>query len=192
MYALPRHILVLEDDYFQAERMAIAISERGDKVVGPFSSSAQAMPHIHRADAAILDIRLKGDLCFKVADRCKQMLQPFVFISAFGTRDVPLRFAFDTFFTKPCEADIVLDDLCERWGPQQTVPVGSIEAVLPFLLARAKKLMPDQASSERLVEAALKAAIAAVGRDELPADIVPWLFDLLEDEFLLRGRDHLL
>ncbi|NDV52567.1 response regulator [Salipiger sp. PrR003] len=192
MYALPRHILVLEDDYFQAERMAIAISKRGDKVVGPFSSSAQAMPHIVRADAAILDIRLKGDLCFTVADRCKQMLQPFVFITAFEIRDVPLRFAFDKFFQKPCDTDVILDDLCDRWGSRQTVTEGSIEAVLPFLLRRARKLMPDQASSERLVEAALKVAIAAVAEDELPVDVVSWLFDLLEDEFLLRGRDHLL
>lgn len=192
MFAVPRHVLVVEDDYFQAERLASSVRHRGDKVVGPFSSSDRALPHLVRADAAILDVRLGAGTCFAVADECRLRMQPFVFISAFETSDVPGRFALAPFHPKPCDIEVILDDLYDRSGPAEVIPERSVEAFLPFLMRRARRLVPDERAAERLVAGTLRAAIAAAASDRLPPDLAPWLFDLLEEEYLLRGRDRML
>lgn len=192
MLALPRRVLVVEDDYFQAERLARSVRRRGDRVVGPFSSGAHALPHLARADAAILDVRLGAGTCFDIADACRVRTQPFVFISAYEASIVPGRFVLAPFHPKPCDTEVILDDLYERSGPAEIIPERSIEAVLPFLLRRARRLVPDERAAERLVAATLRAAIAAAGSDSLPPDVMPWLFDLLDEEYLTRGRDRML
>jgi hypothetical protein len=58
-----RRILVVEDDYYEAQETATALTELGAQVVGPISNLSAAMDvaaRDMRLDGALLDINLDG------------------------------------------------------------------------------------------------------------------------------------
>lgn len=69
---LDRRILVVEDDYMIATALADLLEEAGAVVVGPFGRVAQALDAIRDAaapiDAAVLDVDLRGETSYPVAD----------------------------------------------------------------------------------------------------------------------------
>lgn len=80
-----KRILVVEDEAFFAFYIGDTIHDAGGTVVGPFPSVVESLAALEnpdvRVDAATLDIRLREDLCFPIADRLSGTGTPFVFVS---------------------------------------------------------------------------------------------------------------
>ncbi|WP_375465598.1 response regulator [uncultured Methylobacterium sp.] len=101
-----RRVLLVEDDYFIVSDMARSFEADGAEVVGPAASVADALallagtPHL---DAAVLDINLRGEMVFPVAEALEARGVPFVFATGYDRVAVPPRYAAVAHYEKPVE-----------------------------------------------------------------------------------------
>lgn len=105
-----QRILVMEDEWLIAAATCAALEHAGFEVVGPAAGPDDALRRIaaEPPDAATLDIRLREDKSFAVAEELARRHIPFVFISGYTTRDVPENLQDRPFLTKPAtEAEVV-------------------------------------------------------------------------------------
>lgn len=74
-------ILVVEDEYLIAIEMERWLQEAGAVVAGPVSNAVQALALIEKAkpDAAVLDVHLRDDLVYSVADQLSALGVPYLF-----------------------------------------------------------------------------------------------------------------
>jgi CheY-like chemotaxis protein len=86
-----RRVLIVEDEYFLADDMAQALEKLGAQVVGPVPTTGAALELLSDkpVDAAILDINLKGQMVFPVADTLREQGVPFVFATGYDENAVP-------------------------------------------------------------------------------------------------------
>ncbi len=90
-----KRVLVVEDEYLVAMDMSAYLEAAGAQVVGPASNvnaALEALAHTE-LDGAILDINLRGELAYPVADALAARGIPFVFTTGYGPRTMPARFA---------------------------------------------------------------------------------------------------
>lgn len=83
-----RHVLIVEDEYLLADDLSDALSDVGAKVVGPAGSIEQATALIlsrEPIDVAILDVNLRGEMVFPVADALRQRGIPFAFATGYDS-----------------------------------------------------------------------------------------------------------
>lgn len=82
-----RRLLVVEDEYVIAMDLAGALAEAGVEVCGPVGSVDDALRLVEhegsRLDAAVLDINLRGELIYPVAQALRDAGVPFVFASGY-------------------------------------------------------------------------------------------------------------
>jgi ActR/RegA family two-component response regulator len=91
-----RRLLVVEDEYMIAADLARALEERGVDVVGPAGSVDGALALIDAdadIDGAILDINLRGDRAYPVADALQARGVPFVFVTGYDSWIIPDAYA---------------------------------------------------------------------------------------------------
>jgi CheY-like chemotaxis protein len=90
-----KRVLVVEDEYLTAMDMSAYLESEGAHVVGPASSVNAALEALQRAelDGAILDVNLRGEMAYPVADALAARGIPFVFTTGYDARMVPARFA---------------------------------------------------------------------------------------------------
>lgn len=106
-------VLVVEDEYLLALDLKIEIERAGAVVVGPVGRLADALDLANRAtplDAAVLDVDLRGDTVFPVADVLAERGIPFVFASGRDHSEMPERHRVATRLAKP----VVPGDLLAR------------------------------------------------------------------------------
>jgi len=76
-------ILVVEDSYFLANEMEIFLEQLGAIVVGPAGSVRDGLALVERQgsriDAAVLDVNLRNEKVFPVADALRARGIPIVF-----------------------------------------------------------------------------------------------------------------
>jgi CheY-like chemotaxis protein len=79
-------ILVVEDEYFLAQDLVDRFVSVGAEVLGPAGTVAEALTLLESAEvqAAVLDINLRGERVYSVADMLRQKHVPFVFASGYG------------------------------------------------------------------------------------------------------------
>ncbi len=84
-------ILVVEDEYYLAEDIAAALQDAGAEVVGPFGSLAQAEAPLAAGglDGAVLDMNLRGEPAFGLAERLQAAHVPFVIVSGYSREALP-------------------------------------------------------------------------------------------------------
>jgi CheY-like chemotaxis protein len=85
-------VLVVEDEYFVADEMALALRALGAEIVGPVPTRDQALRIVESAErihAAILDINLRGESVFPVADILGERGIPFVFATGYDETAIP-------------------------------------------------------------------------------------------------------
>ncbi len=87
-------ILIVEDEYYLADDLARALKAEGAEVVGPVGSLAEAADMVDRErfDCAILDMNLRGDMAFPIADRLDQAGIPFLIATGYNSASLPERF----------------------------------------------------------------------------------------------------
>ncbi len=99
-------VLLVEDDYLLASDLARRLNQMGFDIIGPLPGVAEALDRIHANDniaAAMLDIRLSGEMVFPVADELERRAVPFIFATAFDPEFVPARHAGKLVLRKPLE-----------------------------------------------------------------------------------------
>lgn len=102
-----RNVLVVEDEYFLADDLAMSFRAQGASVVGPAASIDDALDLLDggaRVDGAILDVSLQGEKAFPVADLLLERNVPFVFSTGYDRSAIPARFAGVTLCEKPVDA----------------------------------------------------------------------------------------
>lgn len=106
-----QRILLVEDEFLLAMDLQATFIDAGARVVGPVASVAAALDVIKKdkvLDAAVLDINLRGEKVFAVADRLLDDQVPFVFTSGYNSTDIPLNFSNVQRIQKPVDALMVV------------------------------------------------------------------------------------
>ncbi|WP_414472495.1 response regulator [Microvirga sp. M2] len=107
-------VLVVEDEYFIADDMAKALEKLGAEVVGPVPKPDKALMLLSSGegiDAAVLDINLRGEEVFPVADALAERGIPFVFATGYDPSSVPVAYADVPRWEKPFNPDALAQAL---------------------------------------------------------------------------------
>ena len=96
-------IFVVEDEFFAAVLLEQELHAAGWATVGPFSTLKQARTaaETEQFDLALLDINLKGEMVYPLADELAARGIPFIFVSGYLSRDLPERFQARPKISKP-------------------------------------------------------------------------------------------
>jgi CheY-like chemotaxis protein len=99
-----RRVLVVEDDFLIANVIVEALRSQGADIVGPAGNLEHALvlavgkEHI---DGAVLDVNLRGETVYPVADVLRAKGVPIVFTTGYDAGDVAPRFADTPCLQKP-------------------------------------------------------------------------------------------
>ena len=115
-----RRILIVEDEGPIALNLASAVQQAGGIVIGPAASVAQsfALMADHTLDGALLDIRLRGETSFQLADVLAVLDIPFVFVSGLSSALMPYTHRDRPLFDKPYEMRDVISTLARLVKPE--------------------------------------------------------------------------
>jgi two-component SAPR family response regulator len=85
------HVLIVEDEWLIAEDHAAVLRTADHQVIGPCATVEGAMSAIgeNRVDLALLDIQLRDEKSYPVAEHLQAKNIPFAFVTGFAARDVP-------------------------------------------------------------------------------------------------------
>ena len=102
-----KRILIVEDEYFLASDLARLLKDRGAEVVGPAANLPEAERLVGEGglDCAVLDMNLRGEMTFPIADRLKAAGIPFLIATGYNSASLPERFATHPRIEKPFEAE---------------------------------------------------------------------------------------
>jgi CheY-like chemotaxis protein len=86
-------VLVVEDESLIAMELCMVLEERGYEVVGPAATVADGLAIVRQgvADACVLDLNLRGESSYPIAEALREHGVPFVLSTAYqqGTFDQP-------------------------------------------------------------------------------------------------------
>ena len=114
-----RRLLVVEDEYFIAAEMVHALGKVGAVVIGPAATVEGALRLIESTDAldgAFLDINLRGQAAYPIADLLLSRALPFVFATGYEASCIPADYADVPRCEKPVSASAVADALAALIG----------------------------------------------------------------------------
>lgn len=114
-----RQVLIVEDEYFLAEDLAAYFHRVGAHVVGPAGTVADALRLVEsrEIDAAVLDVNLRGQRVYPVADLLQKKAVPFVFASGYGGELEPAAYADVPRCIKPVDFPTLAAVLADRMKP---------------------------------------------------------------------------
>jgi CheY-like chemotaxis protein len=187
-----QRVLIVEDEYLVAVELSRHLRCMGAVVLGPAPSIEAAERELAFADAAILDIDLRGQKVFPVADRLAARGVPFVFFTG-HSEEVPYRFRHASCLMKPASLDSVFEALFPTksigCGPDSTDNGDEdIVALLPKLRLSARLMLGDTQAADRLVELCLKRAIKSLDSRSRHNTLEEWLTTTLEETWRSGGR----
>src|SRR3982074_3505610 len=90
-----QRLLIVEDEYLLAQDLTEYFQQLGVEVIGPVNSVSEALKLLNLIEVhgAILDINLRGERVYPVADALRQKRVPFVFASGYGGEKEPPPYA---------------------------------------------------------------------------------------------------
>jgi CheY-like chemotaxis protein len=118
--AAGRCVLVVEDEYLLAKRIADEFAKLGVETIGPANTVKRALElveHCGHLDGAVLDVKVRDDMVFPVADALRARGVPFVFVTGYDQQAIPDRYSDAAHYPKPLDPAQVLRALWVRRGP---------------------------------------------------------------------------
>jgi CheY-like chemotaxis protein len=117
-----RRILVVEDNFIVAELAEATLKAEGAEIVGPAGTVKDALAFAlgkERIDGAVLDINLRGERVYPVADVLRSRGVAIVFLTGYDERDVVPRFADLACLQKPLNSEQLLQALLTQLSCHQ-------------------------------------------------------------------------
>lgn len=116
-----KRVLVVEDEWLIALDHAGRLQAAGYEIVGPVPSVAKALDCLadQPIDAALLDIRLRGEDSFTIAHALDERSIPFAFATGLPEERLPACFVGRTLLQKPVAVGLmeeVVRALCATAG----------------------------------------------------------------------------
>jgi DNA-binding LytR/AlgR family response regulator len=96
-------VLVVEDQYYQADETRRALEAAGAAVLGPYGSAAQALQS-REPDCAVLDINLGAGADFALARLMATRGVPLVLLTGYDEKSIPNDLRRAAHLRKPTEA----------------------------------------------------------------------------------------
>jgi CheY-like chemotaxis protein len=99
-----RRVLVVEDEYLLASKIAGAFAKLGVETIGPVGTVKRALElveHSGHLDGAVLDIKLRDGMVFPVAEALRARGVPFVFTTGYNKHAIPDRYKDVARYEKP-------------------------------------------------------------------------------------------
>jgi CheY-like chemotaxis protein len=92
-----RRLLVVEDEYLVAADLAASLESLGAEIIGPAASVEEALSFLEKdgvpLDGALLDINLRNERVYPVADVLTARGIPFVFTTGYDAVAIPSAYA---------------------------------------------------------------------------------------------------
>jgi two-component SAPR family response regulator len=117
-------VLVVEDEFLVAADLEDTLTALGYQVLGPFPTLAEALSWLDsdKPDAAVLDVNIRGELIFPVAERLTELGVPFVFCTGYADIGViPDTLEPVATLSKPCTPATLARALGEKLSPPDAV-----------------------------------------------------------------------
>ncbi len=99
-------VLLVEDEYLLAEDLALMLKRRGARVIGPYPTVAETLTCLATGptlDFALLDVNLRGEMVFPIADRLRASRVPFIFVTGYDPSALPPDYRMVPRLEKPLE-----------------------------------------------------------------------------------------
>lgn len=106
-----RRLLVVEDDYFWADELSQGLKRVGAVVLGPAASVNAAGAFLQSqpdTDGVILDINLRGERSYPIADLLLARGVPFIIMTGYDMEALPAGYAAVPRLEKPVALDAVV------------------------------------------------------------------------------------
>src|SRR5262245_26965299 len=96
-------VLILEDEYLISADLEMALRSQGAEVIGPFGDLQEAMEQVTRDgfDVAVIDVNLRDEAAYPVADELMRCQVPFIFATGYTAKALPSRFRDLPLWEKP-------------------------------------------------------------------------------------------
>lgn len=108
-------ILVVEDEFLLADDICFELTKREATVIGPAASVEQGIALLNATEGlsgAVLDVNLRGEPVFPLADALLARGLPFVFATGYDASVIPDRFQH----VPRCEKPVRLSRVVEALG----------------------------------------------------------------------------
>ena len=111
-------MLIVEDDYLAATEVTTILREHGANVLGPVPDipRARALLGPGVPDCALLDINLKGQMVFALADELVERGVPFVFTTGYDASFLPAHLRLMPCLRKPIDPRELVRRVREETG----------------------------------------------------------------------------
>ncbi len=111
-------VLIVEDEYFLAQDLADRFQNLGAELIGPAGTIAEALRLSKRSDidGAVLDVNIRGERVYPVADLLRQKHIPFVFVSGYGAELEPDAYSHIPRCIKPVDFATLAEALASQLG----------------------------------------------------------------------------
>jgi CheY-like chemotaxis protein len=103
-----RRILVVEDDHDVATSVVLVLELLGAQIRGPAATAADALALIaggEPIDGAVLDVCLRGEMVYPVADALQRRGVPIVFTTGYGKELIAPEYAHVPCLEKPVDPE---------------------------------------------------------------------------------------
>lgn len=170
-----KRILIAEDDHLSAWMLADHFRSAHAEILGPYPTLEAAESHAFGADLAVLDVNLRGQQVFRLADSLLRVRVPFVFYSGVDMAQIPARFAEVPRLGKPCST-LEAVDLAESAMDRHDI---TVDEVLPRLRISARLMVADPLAADWLVEATLMLALEEDTDLSRVTSLAGWLHQLM-------------
>jgi DNA-binding response OmpR family regulator len=96
-------VLVLEDDYYLATDLQVALEAAGAHVIGPFADAVDASQALaaDQPDCALVDLNLGRGISFELPHQLAQRSVPFAFVTGYDRDAIPEEFTETIRVEKP-------------------------------------------------------------------------------------------
>lgn len=105
-----RRVLVVEDEFLVAMGLEMVLADAGYAVSGPFGRIDQAMDAASNEalDAALLDVNVRGEEVYPVAEVLRRRGIPLAFLTGYGRESISPDWAHAPVLAKPFKAPELL------------------------------------------------------------------------------------
>ncbi|MEN3381004.1 MAG: hypothetical protein V7608_1048 [Hyphomicrobiales bacterium] len=119
-----RRVLVVEDEFLIADEIALAFARLGVLTIGPartIERGLQLLANSEHLDGAVLDVNMRGEMVFPLADALRERNVPFIFATGYDPKVIPDRYGD----VPRCEKPLDMLKVVETLFPSYKTPTSS-------------------------------------------------------------------